>query len=281
MSLMRWYADNSYLPGIWGAPIEDMLIIGGISVDKDAERSISRIIEDVKSNYRTEADFPIKWNLKDLKNNYWKHGQEELYRLLLRESKQWRRRIFRETKDIDFTIIVAVIKAHSWRRRILLETRQKLTRYVFSDALMRLGYHAKERDPDCVEIILDWPDKKQPRSIFDEEYKTARLLGKTCENRDYHCGSLKELRFSESVLFTSMKECPLLQFSDLVVGAVGDFLDIALEKKQEAFGFEMLKELNMKIRGAPDRVIGRGLIIAPTTGGLIDRVRQFIPKLYE
>jgi hypothetical protein len=37
----------------------------------------------------------------------------------------------------------------------------------------------------------------------------------------------------------------------------------------------------MKFRGAPGDVVGRGLIIAPTSGEFIDKVKQFMPKLYE
>lgn len=281
MSNIRWYADNSYIHGIWGAEIEDILMFGGISLERDSEQAISAIMENVKKPYKREADFPVKWNIRDLKEYYENKGLDELYPVLLAESKEWRSYIFKEAADIEFTIIIALIKAYSQKRETIIETKKRLTRYVFSDALMRLGHHVKEVNASAVELVLDWPESNQPRQIFDEEYQSALIYGVTCEKQEYHCGLLKELGFSDSVYFTSMKTCPVLQFCDLVVGATREFIDLALEKDKETFGFDLLRGLNMKFRGAPENVIGRGLIIAPTTGEFIEKIRDYVPKLYE
>jgi hypothetical protein len=281
MSTIRWYADNSYIHGIWGAEIEDMLMFGGIALERDAERAISALMENVKMSYKQEADFPVKWNIRDLKKYYEKKGLAELYPVLLTESKEWRSHIFKEAADIEFTIIIALIKAYSRKRETIIETKERLTRYVFSDALMRVGHHVKEANASGVELVLDWPDSNQPRHIFDEEYHSALIYGVTCEKLEYHCGVLKELGFSDSIYFTSMKACSVLQFCDLVVGATKEFVDLALEKDKETFGFDLLRGLNMKFRGALDDVVGRGLIIAPTSGEFIEKVRQFMSKLYE
>lgn len=281
MSHIRWYADNSYIHGIWGAEIEDILMFGGIALDNDAERAISTIMENVKRPYKHEADFPVKWNVRDLEKYYRKVDLGDLYKAILKESKDWRRQIFREASNLEFTIIIALIKSHSSRRSIIKRNREKLTRYVFSDALMRVGHHIRETDASFAEIILDWPEQKQPRHIFDEEYKSALIQGVTCEKQEYHCGALKGLGFSDSLYFTSMKACSVLQFCDLVVGATREFVNLALEKEEETFGYDCLRKLSMKFRGAPDNVVGRGLIIAPTTGELIESVRKYIPKLFE
>lgn len=281
MSHIRWYADNSYIHGIWGAEIEDILMFGGIALEQDAEQAISAIMENVKKPYKQEADFPVKWNIKDLKEYYEKKGLAELYQALLAESKEWRSQVFGEAADIEFTIIIALIKAYSQQRETIIETKKRLTRYVFSDALMRVGHHVKEVNASAVELVLDWPEANQPRHIFDEEYQSALIYGVTCEKQEYHCGVLKELGFSDSIYFTSMKACSVLQFCDLVVGATREFIDLALEKDKETFGFDLLRGLNMKFRGAPKNVVGRGLSIAPTTGELIEKVSEYIPKLFE
>jgi hypothetical protein len=281
MNLIRWYADNSYIHGIWGAEIEDILMFGGIALEQDAEQAISAIMENVKKPYKQEADFPVKWNIKDLKEYYEKKGLAELYQALLAESKEWRSQVFGEAADIEFTIIIALIKAYSQQRETIIETKKRLTRYVFSDALMRVGHHVKEVNASAVELVLDWPEANQPRHIFDEEYQSALIYGVTCEKQEYHCGVLKELGFSDSIYFTSMKACSVLQFCDLVVGATREFIDLALEKDKETFGFDLLRGLNMKFRGAPKNVVGRGLRIAPTTGELIEKVSEYIPKLFE
>jgi hypothetical protein len=281
MSNIRWFADNSYIHGIWGAEIEDILVFGGIAVDRDAEQAISAIVENVKKPYKQEADFPVKWNMKDLKKFYEKQELTDLYKVLLDDSKEWRSQIFKEAASIEFTIIIALIKAHSTRRRVIKRNRERLTRYVFSDALMRVGLHVKDMEGCYVEVILDWPENNQLRHIFDEEYQSALLNGVTCEGQEYLCKALKGLGFSDSVLFTSMKASPVLQFCDLIVGATKELVNLALEKEKDPFGFECMRELNMKFRGAPGNVVGRGLIIAPTSGEFIEKVRQFMPKLYE
>lgn len=281
MSNIRWYADNSYIHGIWGAEIEDILMFGGIALDNGAKQAISAIMENVKKPYKQEADFPIKWNIRDLKEYYEKEGLAKLHQILLAESKEWRSQVFGAAAEIEFTIIIAVIKAYSQKRETIIETKERLTRYVFSNALMRVGHHAKEINADAVEVFLDWPEGNQPRNIFDEEYQSALIYGVTCEKQNYHCGVLKELGFSDSVLFTSMKANSVLQFCDLIVGATKELVNLALGKEKDTFGFECMRELNMKFRGAPGSVVGRGLIIAPTTGELIEKVRQFIPKLYQ
>ena len=281
MSNIRWYADNSYIHGIWGAEIEDILMFGGIALDNGAKQAISAIMENVKKPYKQEADFPIKWNIRDLKEYYEKEGLAKLHQILLAESKEWRSQVFGAAAEIEFTIIIAVIKAYGQKRETIIETKERLTRYVFSNALMRVGHHAKEINADAVEVFLDWPEGNQPRSIFDEEYQSALIYGVTCEKQNYHCGVLKELGFSDSVLFTSMKANSVLQFCDLIVGATKELVNLALGKEKDTFGFECMRELNMKFRGAPGSVVGRGLIIAPTTGELIEKVRQFIPKLYQ
>jgi len=155
MSDIRWYADNSYIHGIWGAEIEDILVFGGIALDREVENEISRIMDNVKGSYDIENDFPVKWNMRDLKKYYEKQGLSDLYKVLLEDSKVWRRQMFREAAGVDFTIIVALIKSYSTRRRVIKRNRERLTRYVFSDALMRVGHHVKDINGSSAELILD------------------------------------------------------------------------------------------------------------------------------
>ncbi|MFW6129979.1 MAG: hypothetical protein ACOC56_02270 [Atribacterota bacterium] len=89
--------------------------------------------------------------------------------LSLAESKEWRIQIFREASDIDFTIIIALIKAYSKKRETIIEKKKRLTRYVFSNALMRVGHHTRDVNASSIELILDWPEQNIPIYIFDEE----------------------------------------------------------------------------------------------------------------
>ena len=277
--MIRWYADNSELHGIWNAEIQDILLFGGIAINDDARRELSSIIEEVKKSYKQEADFPLKWNFKSLRDYYKERGLEDLFKTLLKRSKEWRTIIFRAASRVDYTIIISLILGHGKKREVLIKTREALTRYVFSNALMRVGLHVKELNPNSAELYLDWPDGGQ-KKLFDEEYRSAYISATTCGQRKYYCGPLKRLGFSESVFFASMNECSLLQFSDLVVGATREVVEVALDKISDSFGLALLKQLKDKVRGAPNSVIGKGIIISPPRGDLYERVSQTIASLY-
>lgn len=278
--MIRWYADNSELHGIWNAEIPDILLFGGIAITEDARCELSSIIEDVKKSYKQEADFPLKWNFRSLHDYYKERGLEDLFKTLLERSKEWRTIIFHTASRVDFTIIISLILGHGKKRDVLIKTREALTRYVFSNALMRVGLHVLELNPKSTELYLDWPDGGQ-KKLFDEEFRSAYICGTTCGQQGYYCGPLKRLGFSESVFFASMNECSLLQFSDLVVGAAREVVEVALDKINDSLGLALIKQLKDKVRGAPNDVIGKGIIISPPRGDLYERVSQTIASLYD
>ena len=110
---MQWYGDNSELNGIWDAPIPDILLFGGIAIGRKEAESLRNLIASFKHRYRSEVDFPIKWNLKDLHRWYQNKGLDKLYNKLLNESKEWRTFLIRKSLGIDYKIIVACVVSHS------------------------------------------------------------------------------------------------------------------------------------------------------------------------
>jgi hypothetical protein len=281
MDVVRWYGDNSELKGIWEAELPDILLFGGIIISEAARNELCSIIEDIKSSYKTEADFPIKWNFRGLEKYYQDHQIIDLYKVLLKNSNKWRSDIFQGASNIDFKITVSLIKCHGKDREILLNTKEAVTKYSFSNALMRVGLFIRELNPDGAELVLDWPSEGQ-RDLFIEEYKSAYQSGVTCDGEvGYYSGPLKSLGFSDSPLFACMTECSLLQFSDLIVGATREMVEIALGKKESSLGFNLLKKVSYQLLGAPTEVVGRGIIISPTEGEFYDMVRDIINDLYE
>jgi hypothetical protein len=279
--MIRWYADNSELQGIWEAEIPDVLLFGGIVVNENSKNELCSIIESVKSNYKPEADFPIKWNFRGLEKYYQEHRIKSLYQVLLKDSDRWRSEIFQLTSDVDFTIIVSLIKCHGKDRAVLKRTKEIVTQFSFSNALMRVGLSVRDINPNAAELVLDWPSEGQ-RDLFNKEYKSAYQSGVTCDQKmGYFCGPLKNLRFSDSPLFASMTECSLLQFSDLIVGATREMVEVALGKKSDSLGLTLLKEVRYRLLGAPSEVIGRGIVISPKRGELYDRISETISSLYD
>ena len=278
--MLRWYADNSELKGIWDAEIPDILIYGGICVSDTNRYQLESIITNVKARYDQQCNIPLKWSFRDLRNYYCRQGRENLYNRLLQSSEQWRRQIFRGISTIDFSIIASLILGHGTDRRVLIRTRDGLTRYVFSNALMRVGLHVSELRPERTEVILDWPPEGK-RFLFDEEYRSGYIDGITHDRQvTYDSGPLKELSFSDSPFFANMKDCVLLQLSDLIIGAVKDMVNVSLGRTRGFFGLNRVREVRNQLRGAPDNVIGRGISISPTQGELYERVSRTIENLF-
>ena len=275
---MRWYADNSELNGIRHAEIPDILLFGGLAVSPDSESELRATIEKAKSIYGPSR-IPIKWNFKDLKKVFEKQKKDKLYDDLLIKSQEWREAIFRSVQHIDFSIIIACVESYSIQKDIIKEIKYDLTRYVFNNGLMRYALHVKELKPNRAEVILDWPDKGDPKP-FDIEYASAFNLGRSSEGINYASGALKDLKFNDSVVYTNMNHSTLLQFADLIVGASREFVECSLGKKCYGFGIDMLKLVSHKFRGAPNNIFGRGISVASKDQLMKSNIKEAINKYF-
>lgn len=278
--MIRWYADNSELRGIWGAEIPDILLFGGIIVNEVTRNDICSMMMEVKSSYHENSAFPLKWNFRDLERQYHELGLGTLYARLLGDSRAWRSEIFSRLASMDFKIIVSMIISYGTSRETLTRTRDQVTRFSFLMALQRVGLYIRNQGTGPAEIVLDWPAEGK-RYLFDLEYHCARQNGTTADyDQGYACGPLSNLGFGESALFTSTNECSILQISDLIVGATRELVEEALGRKENSLGVALLNRIKDKFEGAPNNVIGRGLSISPRQGGFFDRVRDKIASLY-
>lgn len=278
--MIRWYADNSELRGIWGAEIPDILLFGGIILDETAAAEICAMMSDVKSGLHENQTLPLKWNFRDLERHYQELGLSSVYATLLENSRAWRSEIFSRLAAIDFKIIVSMIISHGTRRETLIRTRDQVTRFVFLMALQRVGLYVRSQGAGSAEIILDWPAEGK-RNLFDLEYRCAHQNGSSAEfEQGYACGPLKNIGFGESALFTSTHECSVLQVCDLIVGATRELVEEALGRRENSLGVTLLTLIKDKFEGAPNNVVGRGLAISPRQGAFYERVRNKIASLY-
>lgn len=273
---MRWYADNSELNGARGTDIPDMLLFGGVAIPPDCDVDFRNSIEEIKAKYG-HPRAPIKWNFKDLKKLYETQKMEALYQRMLASSKDWRAEIFEASLNFDYKIIIACVQCHSVQRKVIKGVKPDLTKFTFSNGLMRVALHAQETRPDRYQIILDWPDQGDS-SPFDMEYASAYKAGVTKDgNVPYHSGALKDLGFMDSVVYTNMKHSTILQFADLVVGASREFIECAIGKKETGFGLDMAKLVAKKYRGHEQKAIfGRGISIASGDVGFRKQVKEYI-----
>ncbi len=274
---MRWYADNSELKGLRGALIPDILLFGGVAVLPEHVDELRYTIESVKATYGP-GRAPVKWNFKDLENLYIRQGMHDIYHDLLPRSKAWRKDVFEAVSEIPFTVIISCVQSHSVDRKIIKGLKPDLTKYVFSNGLMRFALHILETKPDRCQVILDWPDKGDPRP-FDSEYYWAYNKGTTIGTAvPYYSGPLKKLGFTDSVVFSNMNHSTLLQFANLVLGATSEVVECAIENKSPGFGLDMAKVISSKYRGYRENIFGRGISVASGDSAFRIKVRDFINR---
>ncbi len=274
---MRWYADNSELTGLRGAPISDILLFGGVAVPDDSVSFLKAAVEAEKAKF-ADSRAPIKWNIKDLKQHYERIAFVRPYKAFLANSKELRTNIFKAASGIDFSIIISVVEAYQTTREGIKQVRPNLARYAFSNGLMRFALHAKAASALGAQVILDWPDGGDFEP-YTKEYAFAYCLGTSPDSLPYYSGALRKLAFSDSVMFTTMHNSTLLQFADLVLGATREFVECAIGKRKPgSLGFDLIKSVRHRFYGYPKRVFGRGLSVASGNETLAKAVREWTER---
>jgi hypothetical protein len=268
---LRWYADDSELNAGFGAEIPDMFIFGGVVVASASERQIREEITRAKKHFAEPGDYPVKWNMKDLKKEFDRRGDETIYKLLMPRSKDLRRLLFLEMSALPIQILLSCILGHSRLRSILKAHKEDLSGHAFTNALMRFALEVRDRSGvSAAEVIVDWPARDNPKP-FDNEYRSAFARGTTLAGVAYISGPLNHLGFSDTLVYANDTVSALLQLADLVVGAFKDFLRTALLNDQDSFGVEMLQLVSAKIRGVPNNILGRGISVSPA-GPVKDKI---------
>lgn len=250
---MRWYADDTDLRTITGVHVPNIVLFGGIVVDKENEKLLRVAIENAKSKF-CHKRLPIKWNFKDLKQKYIKQNHAKSYDDILNNMLAVREEIFDAVSEIDFTIIIAMVRGYSSDKKKLKDLKSELSQFVFSNSMMRYALYVQEKSPERAEVILDWPSENDSKP-FDMEYASAYNNGTTKNGIKYHSGSLEQLNFHDSIFYTRM---PL---SDMIIGATREFINCSLNNNEKGQGINLLKKVAPKFRGYPNNVIGRGISI--------------------
>ena len=275
---VKWYADNSELHGIKEAAIPDILLFGGLIVTAETEEHIRAEVEKLKLRHCGYARAPIKWNLKDLRGLYNAQGQTQIYESLSESSREWRKEVFACLAGTDCAFLISCIEGYSASRGVLKDKKTELSRFIFTNGLMRYGLHAREERPVRAQVVLDWPDKGDAKP-FDSEYAWAYSHGRTADGSvTYQCGKLANLGFADCVLFASMHHSTLLQVADLLVGATREFIECCLGKKESGQGVDCLRIAASRFRGAPGSILGRGIVVPSGNVELLARVRKGVKE---
>lgn len=271
MGSIRFVCDATALMGPWGAQTEDVHVIGGFAIQEPRIPDLLARVRARKNELVGNPDVPVKWNLKDLKKALACYGLTDQAPKLLAQSEDLRSLLLAELKTAEPVLFASAICSYSNKRKTIHATKPSLTSFSFSNLLQRLGLWVKEHKPEAVRITLDWPESSA-RDPFVKEYLASWLPNGEAVSGNY-CGALCSLRFEPGISFGVTLLDPLLQLSDLIVGATKSFLCHALGNGPADYGVQQFFSLLPHFhRSASGTVIGCGLVISPTS--LKDKVQS-------
>ena len=249
--------------------------MGGLLISHEEEKKLTSVLREIKSRY-FNPDLPLKFNMKDLKRKYEEHNLVAEFQAFMKDSAKWRKELFERSLEIDYTIIISVIKHFQLDKKDKAVDIHDILGYAFNNVLMRTALAVQEKKEDFVQVIVDWPDGNNPKP-FNNEYYHAFWRGKTPAGQSYYAGTLKSVGFHDTVLFASMNHSNMLQFADLLIGSMRDFLSCGLEHREYAIGKELTEIVLRKVRGFP-REITHGLSVSSGNYDLKKRIIELMRK---
>lgn len=254
-----FYADDTYLKTSKEDPLPKIHIFGGVLASHTAELEIIKVIKTVKAGY-THENMPFKWNFRDssIKSVYEKHDRLNEFTTMVTESRTWRLSIAEALKDIPFKIIVSCIEAYSDDKQKIKGAKDSLLTYLFENLLMRIGLEAKGSS-DTWQCVLDWPPDGNPKP-FDSAYYRLHHNGLDSTGNKIYAGPLSALGFSPSLYYTRCNHSPLLQLSDLIVGATKDHIEANLQGRASCVGSEFINALLSRFRERNGVIDGYGVV---------------------
>ena len=269
-----WYADDSNFKSEKEFKVPDVFLFGGIIIEYSESKRLIQLMKEIKGRY-SHLNLPIKYNLKDLRSKYKEFDREAVFKKMLHESAQWRKELFEHSLNINYKIVVAAVANFQTKSNNQKEIKSDLRRYVFSNAMMRVGLELKEIGVNYSQFILDWPADNEPKP-FNREFYSAYNEGKTQDGTPYRSGSLKNIGVHDSLLFTNMNHSNCLQFADLVVGSCKDFLECTLAGRPHSIGKDLTETVLCKYRGYPYKIMERGMNISNNNTELRSKVAEIL-----
>lgn len=258
-----FYADDTYAKSSTADEPKAIHLFGGIVVSRNSEEGMIKVIREVKSHY-THPNMPVKWNFKDnsIKKKYEEFKRVDEYTKMLAKSREWRLEVFQRLNEFDYTIVVSCIEAFSKDAATIQKTKNQLNTYCFENVLMRVGLDAKDIG-GYWQCVLDWPPDNNSKP-FDSGYYKLFHTGKASSPKPAICGPLERIGFSHSLHFTRANHSPLMQLTDLVLGATRDHIECKIQGRQSSVGTEAVEIFYDHFRNQDGEVPRYGVI--PSTG---------------
>lgn len=157
--------------------------------------------------------------------------------------------------------MASCIEAHSDEPGVVSKVKNDLNTYCFENVLMRVGLDA-EGIGGHWQCVLDWPPSNDTKP-FDRGYYKLFHYGQASSPKPALCGPLEKLGFSHSLHFTRANHSPLIQLTDLVLGATRSHIECQMQGRASGVGSEAVEIFYDHFRNK-DGVIPRYGVAAST-----------------
>ena len=247
------------------------LLVAGYYIPKARLVDLDSAVGEVKKRFGLAWDAPVKWNLRD-------SGYEEAYQLLRGRVDEFRESMLSLTHQLDIRILGSLVwtgdpkkTAEPWE-------------WAFANILQRLCIimDRKSRternwqsDYPRLDVVFDCLPRRDRQDEYFQVYRRAYVRG-------YRFGPdrlppLHTKGACPCLLVTSTRHSPALQLADMVVGAVGAFLDWCWEGRCEQLARRHFSKLYPAIHANDaGQVLGYGLIVRKSSR---KQVQEYLDRL--
>lgn len=275
--MKTFYADDTYAKASKEDQDWSIHLFGGIAVDRENEPAFIDAIRKVKSQY-TDKNMPIKWNFKDekIKEKFKESKREEEYNNMLSKSSEWRLEIFRVVNKFDYQIIVSCIEAFPCNKKKRASLKKEINTYCFVNILERLALDAK-KDHKFYQCVLDWPSEGDSHP-FDDGYFKLYHDGQMSSSLECYAGPLEKLGFSHSLHFTRCIRSPLMQFTDLVIGATRAHIECKIQDRSYSIGTKAVEIFYSHYRNNNGTIPGYGVVTPTGNKNFLEKIKKIFNK---
>lgn len=195
---------------------------------------------------------------------------------MLKKSREWRLEIFQLINSIDYKIIVSCIESYSEQTDVANKLKNDLNTYCFENVLMRAGLEAKELSGKW-QCVLDWPPDNDSKP-FDRGYYQLFHSGKGPSSTRATCGPLEPLGFSHSLHFTKANHSPMMQLTDLILGATRDHIECKIQGRESSVGTEAVDIFYNHFRNKDGVVPKYGVVVSTGNTRLAGQIKEIFKK---
>ena len=273
--MLYCYLDDNFMKYDTGQLRDDVFIFGGFIIDSSRLLSLRFDFAKLKAANKIPVELPVKYNLRDQNiTSAFRAANEQqaLQELISIRSDDFRKGALELLSKHQALIVCSA--THGYND---VSTRSEIFyQWSFQNTLQRIGMMVREEEMKIttspgsanVFVIADWPPNKLTDRTLFRLYERGYYFGKgQTDEGKYYCGPLRKLGFYTTPFFSSAYHDPMLQVSDIVVGAVKDFLTSCINSKKvecrrtaDIF-MPVLVPVFRKVNG---EIMKYGLVLAPS-----------------